>query len=828
MSVPLTVLLRVRALRLRVAGSLQPARTALASSFRRGRLWLRRTGRRVRRLARARSAATGPALRITLQARLLLVLVSIAGASTGISALLQDRSLSLDLASAAQGRLEEVAAMVSQLTETHLASQVERCRTVASTSQFLANVETGHAPTLARFAQDLAATHEAAAVSFLAADGSEIAGAGDAGLRRRALATTGTTVLAAARSRFLSQQGVPYVAVHVPLRDADRVLGAVVVTSRIGERVLQAWSRLSRARVWIGDGTGSSDPSLLVRALGEVELRVALPLAAEREALANSRWSLFTGGLVGLALASAVSLVVARSLVRPIVAIQTAAERIRHGELDFRLDDRRRDEVGDVARAFNHMLESLAQNIAHRERAERQRDHQARHDSITGLGNRRLLRDRGAQAFAYARRRGTQVGAIHVGLDRFKDVNDTLGHGAGDELLAAVAGRLRACITSLDLDAPEDREVVFPARLGGDEFALVLPCTDAQGLARVAERVLAALNQPYVVLGRDLAVPASVGIATAGGEGDIETLLREADMAMHEAKAQGGARVERYSDSMQTAVARRLALDNELRHALANDEFQLFYQPKLDLLANRITGMEALLRWTSRTHGMIGPDEFIPRIEETGAIVPIGAWVLRTAMQQAAQWQQPGSPPVGVAVNVSGRQIEQGDAFAAEVERLLDATGLDPKLLELEITEGVLLHDPDAAVRVCERLRRLGIRWALDDFGTGYSSLSQLRRLPIDTLKVDRSFVRGAVRDAAATALIGSIIELAKVVDLRVVVEGVETRAQRRLLENLGCDEIQGYLIGEPMAAAAAAELLRGDRRRARRPRRKAPAWDRR
>jgi diguanylate cyclase (GGDEF)-like protein len=802
----------------RIVVATKPARAALCREARAA--WsssCRMTRRGWRSLAGAGQRLA--AVRMSLRNRVLLVLASLAAVSTLFSGLLQDSSLARDLGRASQSRLENAAAMVEQLADRHLAAQIERCRAISSTPQFLANVEAGHVPTLAHFARELAATHGAAAFVFLDAGGSELAGAGDESLRRRLaryLEPLGirSRECAAVRSAsgYLAHEGVVYSVAAVPLEDERRTLGGLVSLAPLGTKELAAWSSLCRGPVWVGPPASDGDPSLVVRPVDDLDLRVSISAAAEREALAHLRWNVLVGGLVGLALAFAASILLARSLVRPICAIQAATDRIRAGNFDFRVDDRRQDEVGDVARAFNLMLESLRHSIDHRMRAENQASHQARHDGLTGLGNRRLLKDRLAQTLANANETSTRIGVLLLDLDRFKDVNDTLGHTAGDELLVQVATRLRMAVAG-GMDASEQ---VLLARSGGDEFTVVLTDVhDRRHLEVIADRILLELAAPYTLGGRQLTLTASTGIAVWPDDAkDIEGLLSASDMAMHHAKNRGGGRYEFYSDSMQEVVARRLALDNGLRHALENGEFELFYQPKVDLRTNQITGMEALLRWSNATYGMIGPEEFIPRIEETGAIVPIGAWVLEQAMKQGVEWQALRSTPVRMAVNISVRQIEQGQGFVDAIAALLAATGFDPRLLELEITEGVLVKDADAAIAVLEKLRLLGINLSLDDFGTGYSSLSQLRRLPIDTLKLDRSFIFGADSDPDAAALIGSIIAMAKVVELRVVVEGVETRKQRRLVERLGCDEIQGYLISKPLPADGATALLRSKRRR--------------
>jgi predicted signal transduction protein with EAL and GGDEF domain len=357
------------------------------------------------------------------------------------------------------------------------------------------------------------------------------------------------------------------------------------------------------------------------------------------------------------------------------------------------------------------------------------------------------------------------------------------------------------------------------ARLGGDEFTmLVHDVTDRRQVERLADRVLDSLVAPYEIRGQILTLSASLGIAIGPDDADdVDTLLRESDMAMFHAKNQGGRKYEFYADSMQALATKRLALEAKLQRALDNDEFELRYQPKLDLQTDRVTGFEALLRWRNADQGIVGPDEFIPMAEEIGAIVPIGEWVLYQAIEQSLAWQAEGLPPVRIAVNVSVRQIEHHADFVLMVANLLEATGFDPKLLELEITEGALLRDVDAAIALLKQLRQMGIGLALDDFGTGYSSLSYLRRLPISTLKIDRSFIQGADENPEDAALVGSIIAMAKVLGLRVIVEGVETRKQRRFLEALGCDEIQGFLFSQPVGADAAAEILRRSERRRRR-----------
>jgi diguanylate cyclase (GGDEF)-like protein len=794
--------------------------TARVGRARRAWQQLRRRLRRWRRAAwRTVKGSRRPRRGVSLATRLLLVLVAVPTTSTLVTIVLQDSSLSADLLRATDAALLRASNTVEQLLEQHLAEQSLRYRTAAASPLFVANLEAGHMPTLQRFAQELASLHGASAVLFLDERRREVAGAGDAILRQRAVQQLATRqALAGARRNdaaptalLLTHEGLLQSGTVVPLGTGPRLHGTLVALEPLPEDRLASWARLSGATVTLAPAGAGSASALCVRRLDDLELRVAIPVVMAEEALANSRANLLTGGVLGLALAVAASIFLARSLVRPIRTVQAATARIRDGDLHFRLDADRRDEIGDVARAFNLMLDSLERNIDDRMRVEQQIRHLANHDSLTGLGNWRQLATHLGQAIERARRDRTGVGVIYLDLDRFKDVNDTLGHTAGDELLVEVARRLDDCVRTNASDPPGYGQLTMLARLGGDEFTIVLTdVTNRRQIERFADRVLAALARPFSLRGRDVAVSASLGIAMAPHDAeDAETLLRESDLAMYQAKDQGGSSYEFYADSMQQIAERRLALDSQLRRALDNDEFELFYQPKLQLRSGAVTGVEALLRWHCEGHGLVSPGEFIPLAEETGTIVAIGDWVLRSAMRQALQWQADGLPPVRVAVNVSVRQIQHRDDFVGKIAGMLAETGLAPELLELEITESVLLGNPESAGEVLGRLRELGVVIALDDFGTGYSALSQLRLLPIDTLKLDRTFIRGAASNPEAAALVGSIIAMAKVLGLTVVVEGVETRAQRRLLEELGCDEIQGYLLREPMAEHEATAFLR-------------------
>ncbi|WP_298458599.1 bifunctional diguanylate cyclase/phosphodiesterase [uncultured Cellulomonas sp.] len=429
----------------------------------------------------------------------------------------------------------------------------------------------------------------------------------------------------------------------------------------------------------------------------------------------------------------------------------------------------------------------LAASLAHLA-AWRLNEQQGLRDALTGLANRTFLRE----TLATALRRGTPVSVLFIDLDDFKDVNDSMGHSVGDHLLQGVADRLRGCVRGVDL----------VARLGGDEFALLVQGEPDTARA-VAQRVLRALVDPVHVDGRLLVVTGSVGIADPGGDphASVESLLRNADLAMYLAKATGKNQVVVYADGMDRAIRDKADLTADLGRALADDQLEVYYQPTVALSGGSASGYEALLRWHHPTRGPVPPDVFIPLAEEGGHIVPIGAWVLRTATRQAADWSELTGVPVDVAVNLSPHQLADDDVLTLVADALA-TSGLPARRLTLEITEGVLVRDVDAVTERLTRLRALGVRIAIDDFGTGYSSLSYLRRLPVDTVKIDRSFVSDLGTGGTATTLVSSIIELARSLHLDVVAEGVETEQQATILRDLRCARAQGYLYARPLPAA--------------------------
>ena len=432
-------------------------------------------------------------------------------------------------------------------------------------------------------------------------------------------------------------------------------------------------------------------------------------------------------------------------------------------------------------------------------RFEQELEFQSRHDILTGLANRLLLRERLEQAMAVARRSALPLWVVFIDLDRFKFVNDTLGHDAGDLVLKSVAERLR--------DAT--REVDTVARLGGDEFVLLLPQhgNGDPGVA-ILQRILDAVAQPLQLGEYEFFLSCCMGVAVYPDDGtDADTLIKHADIAMYRAKEQGRAQWQFYASSMNAGTLERLGLESELRHALERGQFHLEYQPQLDLASGAVVGMEALLRWEHPQLGRIAPASFISLAEEMGLITPIGDWVLRTACAQARAWQLAGHGALRLAVNLSARQFKQKNLLHAVAQALAE-TGLDAAHLELELTESMVMHDVEQATVIMGNLKALGVQLSIDDFGTGYSSLAYLRHFPIDVLKIDKSFVSDITHSTDDAAIVHAIISLAHSLRLKVIAEGVETAQQLAFLRQHGCDQMQGYLFSRPLAAPAFEQLL--------------------
>ena len=441
--------------------------------------------------------------------------------------------------------------------------------------------------------------------------------------------------------------------------------------------------------------------------------------------------------------------------------------------------------------------------VRDRESAREELEFQASHDVLTGLLNRHLLTDRIAHAIAGNERDVTHVGVLYVDLDRFKAVNDTLGHEAGDAVLVETARRLEGSVRAGDT----------VARLGGDEFAVLCErLDDAAALVAVADRIVESLGRPFDLREGTAVVSASVGIVLANVDpgADSDTLLRDADAAMYRAKDAGRNRWEVFDDEMRGWLAERRDLESALARAVERGELRLLYQPVIDLAANEVVGFEALVRWERPGHGLVPPLDFIPLAEETGLILPIGEWVLDEACRQVAVWNDTfvDRAPVHMSVNVSGRQLNQANLRSC-VERAVQRAGIDPSWLTLELTESILLDDADWALTQLESVKRLGVRVAIDDFGTGYSALAYLRQFPIDIVKIDRSFISDLGALDSGTTVVAAVIALSHALGHVVVAEGVETVDQLRTLRGLGCDSAQGYLFAKPLPTATATALLR-------------------
>ncbi|RDU97590.1 EAL domain-containing protein [Trinickia dinghuensis] len=443
------------------------------------------------------------------------------------------------------------------------------------------------------------------------------------------------------------------------------------------------------------------------------------------------------------------------------------------------------------------MARSIVSQMSHflqRRQAEDNLHFLATHDALTGLPNRLMFREHLDELLARARADATALHVLFIDLDRFKDVNDSLGHNVGDLLLRAVVARLHDALAEADMIA----------RLGGDEF-VVLVKQQSDGVTVVIETIdaiQAALAQPFVIGGSQLQVSASIGVSSFPGDGDdAQTLLKHADMAMYGAKQRGKNTYQMYVRQMSMSLHRRVEMEAQLRHAVENNEFTLVYQPRIDLRTNHCTGVEALLRWNNPALGAVSPGEFIPVAEETGAIVPIGAWVLHEACRQAAEWRERGLASIHVAVNLSARQFADPHLHDSILDALSDAR-LSGEYLELELTESMVMRHPEQAVRWLTAIKRTGVRLSIDDFGTGYSSLAYLNRFPIDTVKIDRSFIRNVPDSHSDTQITSAVIALGHSLGLAVIAEGAETQKQIDFLRHEGCDEVQGYFFSRPIPAA--------------------------
>ncbi len=432
----------------------------------------------------------------------------------------------------------------------------------------------------------------------------------------------------------------------------------------------------------------------------------------------------------------------------------------------------------------------VGQDITELKRSQAELETLAHHDPLTELPNRLYLSVRMDMALERAKRRSTSGALLFLDLDHFKNINDSLGHYAGDELLMQAATRLKECVRQEDT----------VARIGGDEFTLLLEDVNSTSNAiSAAEKIIKAFDKPFELQGRELHITPSIGISMYPRDGEsIDLLLRNADAAMYEAKEQGRNAYAVYTESLTSEALERMQLEQNLRKALQNDEFVLCYQPQIDMRTGAVIGAESLIRWHHPEKGMIPPNDFIPMAEESGLIVPIGAWVLYEACRQAKIWLDAGLPLHRMAVNIAGPQVSRGDLIAL-CREALDISGLHPEHLELEVTEGFIMSEADDAIETLEGLRDLGVSLSVDDFGTGYSSLAYLKRLPINKIKIDRSFVRDIPEDADDIAITRAVIALGDNLRLEVIAEGVETEEQRTFLVDEGCFKGQGYLFSKPL-----------------------------
>jgi diguanylate cyclase (GGDEF)-like protein len=477
------------------------------------------------------------------------------------------------------------------------------------------------------------------------------------------------------------------------------------------------------------------------------------------------------------------------------------------------------DALGEASRAAYQLLQAILfaatpgllilgtvlslRILQQRKREDDRVHHIAFHDDLTALPNRLMLTERLDQAMGRHRRAKMTLAILYMNLDRFKVINDSLGHETGDILLCLVADRLRAQL----------REGDSLARVGGDEFVVLIENYDNSiALSACAQRLVEQLSAPFLLGKKDCHVTVSIGISTFPADGsDSQSLLKAADVAMYRAKETGRNNYQYYLPSMNVHTLERLELESDLRHALERGEFFLHYQPKVEIASGLITGVEALLRWKHPIRGLVPPLDFIPLAEETGLIVPIGEWVLATACARTKAWQGRGLPKLSVAVNLSARQFAD-TMLLAKLTRIIHASGLDPSLLELEITESVVMSNGESAVSVLEKLKSIGVQIAIDDFGTGYSSLGYLKRFPIDILKVDRSFIRDIPTDSGDMKITRAIIAMAHGLRLKVVAEGVETAEQLKFLGSQSCDAVQGYFLYRPLQEEELADVLKRNR----------------
>lgn len=535
----------------------------------------------------------------------------------------------------------------------------------------------------------------------------------------------------------------------------------------------------------------------LIRGLQIYDNLFAFAILPESELFKSSRrLGVFVAGITLLATIVASFLIftfISKIVIKPIRSLQQLTRRISEGNLDVEVDVDPGDEIGDLATSFREMSKSL-------QISSEQVRYLAYHDILTDLPNRSLFIEHLESAVAQAQRRRETLAVLFLDLDNFKQVNDTLGHEAGDKLLKELSERLVACVRESDCLAVSDSSSHTIARVGGDEFLLLLPdIRNPQDAAKIANRLLSTAAKPFSIRTYEFHVGMSIGIAIYPNDGEVAaTLIKNADVAMYHAKKDGKGAFHFYSEDMNKAALERLSLENDLRRAMDAAKLELMYQPIVDAATRKVIGVEALARWNHPDRGYISPEDFIPLAEDTGLIVPLGEWVLRNACLQAKAWRENGHPVINISVNVSNLQLRRQE-FADSVKKALEETNTPPELLQLELTESSIMQAPDQDLKTLENIKALGVGISMDDFGTGYSSLSSLRHLPIDTLKIDRDFVKDIPGDEDDAVIVTVIINMARLLKLNLVAEGVETPEQLKFLEREGCHTVQGFLISRPL-----------------------------